>query len=63
MNKEILGRKLFRPSFADVVELADTHGSGPCGATCAGSNPVIRIEIQFKLHSYNVLVTEQRGNY
>ena len=30
---------------ADMAELADAHGSGPCGATCAGSSPVIRIEI------------------
>ena len=27
-----------------MAELADAHGSGPCGATCAGSNPVIRIK-------------------
>ena len=29
-----------------MAELADAHGSGPCGATCAGSNPVIRIIIK-----------------
>ncbi|MDF2676642.1 MAG: hypothetical protein K0Q97_947 [Bacillota bacterium] len=27
-----------------MAELADAHGSGPCGATCAGSSPVIRTE-------------------
>ena len=25
-----------------MAELADAHGSGPCGATRAGSSPVIR---------------------
>ena len=27
-----------------MAELADAHGSGPCGATRAGSSPVIRTE-------------------
>lgn len=29
---------------ADMAELADAHGSGPCGETRAGSSPVIRTD-------------------
>ena len=32
-----------------MAELADAHGSGPCGATRAGSSPVIRIKISMKM--------------
>jgi demethylmenaquinone methyltransferase/2-methoxy-6-polyprenyl-1,4-benzoquinol methylase len=29
------------PTAAHVAELADAHGSGPCGATLGGSNPLV----------------------
>lgn len=32
-------------NYADMAELADAHGSGPCEATRAGSSPVIRTKI------------------
>ena len=32
-------------NYADMAELADAHGSGPCGATRAGSSHVIRTKL------------------
>lgn len=36
-------------SYADVAELADAQDLGSCGATRAGSIPVIRIENNHKV--------------
>ena len=32
--------------YADMAELADAHDSGSCGATRAGSSPVIRTSLK-----------------
>ena len=37
---------LMKNTYAEVVKLVDTHVSGACGASCAGSSPAFGTSIK-----------------
>ena len=50
---------------ADVVKLANTHGSGPCAARLVGSNPtigtkttILNFEIRILIQYFNIQIFE-----
>ena len=43
---------LMKNTYAEVVKLVDTHVSGACGASCAGSSPAFGTNFCGGLHAW-----------
>ena len=43
---------MMKYTYAEVVKLVDTHVSGACGASCAGSSPAFGTNSQWGRHAW-----------